>query len=58
MEFHLTITLGNEAMKSSEDVARALENAAVSLRYGYRWRNIRDGNGATVGKFEFTGEAS
>lgn len=54
MKFTLTITMGNDAMLKREDVARALETVVVSIRDGYRHRNIRDDNGATVGKFEFT----
>lgn len=58
MEFILKIEMGNDAMQEHEDVARALETVVVSIRDGYRHRNIRDDNGGTVGHFEFTEEES
>lgn len=51
--FTLTITLGNEAMQTPEDVAWALRKAIEQLEAGETRRNIRDSNGNTVGMWEF-----
>ena len=65
-KFILKINLGNEAMQTPYDVAKALERAAYTLKIdGYftgmfpgtkdgSARNIRDNNGNTCGKYEVT----
>ena len=50
-EFKLQIDLGNDAMTSADDVARALERVARQLRAGKVRGNISDDNGNTVGAF-------
>ena len=58
--FSLEITLGNTAMQTREDVARALEAIAQRLRglppvhidHGY----VKDNNGNTVGSWQLTAE--
>jgi hypothetical protein len=52
----LNIRLGNEAMQTPEDVAGALRDAATLVElYGISsvLRHVSDGNGNTVGSFEF-----
>jgi hypothetical protein len=53
MKFTLTIELGNEAMQSHEDIARALEDVIERLRLATHVENgsIRDDNGNTVGRW-------
>lgn len=57
MKFTLEIELGNEAMQTLADVAKALDNtqhiadADESLTVGQS-RGIRDINGNTVGKWQ------
>jgi len=65
-KFILEIDLGNEAMQTPYDVAKALERAAYTLKIdGYftgrfpgtkdgSARNIRDINGNVVGKYGVT----
>jgi len=48
-QFTLVITLGNDAMLTLDDVARALEDAARGLRDGNGYHAIRDRNGNVVG---------
>lgn len=50
-EFTLSITLGNAAMQTGHDIARALEQAAEKLRDGHLSSNVRDENGNTVGSW-------
>jgi len=50
--FRLEITLGNAAMESNDDVARALKKLAVSVTNGGEGK-IRDTNGNTVGEWGF-----
>lgn len=53
--FHLEIALGNDSMKSADDVASALETVAANLRRDARLRGSTDGgiiwdaNGNRVG---------
>ena len=47
--FVLSITMGNEGMRTLDDVARALEDAARALRDGDGYSSVRDRNGNTVG---------
>ena len=53
--FTLTIELGNDAMRSKRDVAKALEVVADRLRSQVAEGKIRDVNGNTVGSFAFEG---
>ena len=52
-KFTLTITLGNEAMQTNEDVAEALRVAASRIE-SRALPLIRDINGNNVGSWEFT----
>lgn len=50
--FELNITLGNDAMQSGPDVARALREVADRIEDGLEARGpIRDANGNTVGQY-------
>jgi len=49
--FVLKIALGNDAMKSLDDVADALEKVVTKLRKGVAGTTISDVNGNTVGMF-------
>jgi hypothetical protein len=54
--FTLTVTLGNEAMCTTEDVADLLVNAATRIRnagYAAIEGKLRDANGNTVGSWSF-----
>lgn len=58
MEFRLTITLGNDAMRTSQDVADALQQVRTKIS-GYpsyfesdTSGTIKDANGNTVGTWE------
>jgi hypothetical protein len=51
--FTLTITLGNDAMQTPEDVAAALETIAVQLRTGIDTKVILDANGNKIGTWTF-----
>jgi hypothetical protein len=51
-EFTLSITLGNDAMQTPQDVARALEYIVMRLHRGADMGNIKDINGNNVGSFE------
>ena len=55
-EFTLRITLGNEAMQTSEDVGEVLRAVANRLDYVLDRRSgeILDYNGNVVGEWEFT----
>lgn len=55
-EFTLRITLGNEVMQTSEDVADALRTVANLLSYGMDRQSgkILDYNGNVVGEWGFT----
>ena len=50
--FTLTIRLGNDAMKTPEDVGIALEYIAQRLCKGEEQGTILDDNGNKVGEFE------
>lgn len=50
-EFKLQIDLGNDAMTSADDVARALERIARQLRAGQARGVVRDVNGNVVGAY-------
>lgn len=51
--FTLKIEIGNDAMKTDEDIAGALEQLAANIRNdGLFDRHIRDINGNTVGYYE------
>jgi hypothetical protein len=56
MKFMLEIKLGNEAMQSPEQIARALDDIAENLIHkGFLAdRFIMDDNGNLVGKWEVT----
>lgn len=54
MKFTLTIELGNDAMKSPEDIADALRKAASHIQAGYGNGSVRDLNGNTVGSYDIT----
>lgn len=54
--FTVTIRLGNDAMQTQEDVARALRTVAAKLDTGETEGKIRDDNGNTVGEFKFNAE--
>ena len=49
--FTLSIELGNEAMQTGEDAARALREVATGLDQGYDKGRIVDDNGNAVGKW-------
>jgi hypothetical protein len=51
-KFTLTITMGNDAMRSRADVIGALGAAVQNIRHDYEGR-IRDDNGNTVGEWHF-----
>jgi hypothetical protein len=53
-EFHFTITLGNDAMQTTEEVVDALKWCAKRITGGKDYGDILDINGNTVGYFEFT----
>lgn len=54
--FTLEIELGNDAMRSDEDIARALKGVAEKVEYdgiiSKLPKRIRDINGNTVGHYE------
>ncbi|HET6329215.1 MAG TPA: hypothetical protein VFF76_00370 [Holophagaceae bacterium] len=50
--FKLSITLGNDAMQTSDDIATALERVAEHMRNGSDGGAIHDENGNAVGHFE------
>lgn len=52
--FTLTITLGNDAMQTGEDVARALHSAAYHIEQHDSGRAIYDDNGNRVGSFGYS----
>ena len=58
MKFKMEVSLGNEAMKTAEQVAMALEATAKRLRmYSVDKKvqlSIRDGNGNRVGSWELS----
>ena len=55
MKFTLEIELGNDAMRTANDVANALDRIADEVLFvGLTGRAIRDTNGNTVGKWEVT----
>jgi hypothetical protein len=51
--FTLTITLGNAAMKSRNDVARALRKVAKKIEDGRTEGSVQDDNGNTCGPWAF-----
>lgn len=53
--FTLTITLGNDAMQTREDISGALRNVAAMLEWDVTTGGpIRDANGNTVGEWKVT----
>jgi hypothetical protein len=54
--FLVTITMGNEAMQTPEDVASALRTVANKLESGTLDGSVKDVNGNTVGQFSFSEE--
>lgn len=50
-EFTVRITLGNDAMRSPEDIARELRRVADRVEGGADGGVVRDANGNTVGEF-------
>jgi hypothetical protein len=55
MKFKLEISLGNDAMKSSEDIIGALKYVEAKLQRNSEGK-ILDLNGNSVGKWEFVEE--
>ena len=55
-QFTVTLDMGNAAMLTCDDVARALEDVIAKLRDERSNGIVRDGNGNTVGRFAFTSE--
>lgn len=55
-QFQLNIHLGNEAVQTGEDVARLLEQVALSVEQQDYGRLIVDANGNTVGHWAYMGE--
>jgi hypothetical protein len=53
-EFKVKITLGNAAMETAEDVARALRDVAEALEDGRTEGPIFDDNGNKVGTFKLS----
>lgn len=51
--FTFTLELGNAAMMTGDDVARALRIAAAEVDDGDTTGRVRDENGNTVGRWEF-----
>lgn len=52
-KFNLTIKLGNDAMSTKDDIARALRDLAGKLdRTDSDSGRVRDDNGNTVGSWE------
>lgn len=49
--FKLSIELGNAAMRTQEDIARALRKVADRIQGGTEEGGIMDDNGNRVGKF-------
>jgi hypothetical protein len=54
--FTFELTLGNDTMKTPNDVARALVRIARVVEMGVRSGGIADDNGNAVGRFRLTGE--
>jgi len=53
-QFKIWITIGNAAMQTGEDLARALRDVVERLECGQTDGRIRDENGNTVGMFEIS----
>ena len=54
-QFKLKITLGNDAMRTGEDIAHALQEVADRVeQHDDTAGRIFDANGNTVGKWEVT----
>ena len=53
--FKLSITMGNDAMQTPEDVAAALREVASKMEDGHDEGSIRDVNGNKVGTFRLNG---
>jgi hypothetical protein len=51
--FDVQVSLGNAAMDSHEDVARALREVADKVESGDYSGRVRDDNGNSVGAFSF-----
>lgn len=51
MKFTLEIELGNEAMQSRSDIARALRKVSAKLQAGRDGGQVMDLNGNSVGSF-------
>ena len=53
-EFKIKISMGNDAMQTSDDVVTALKQVIKKLESGRDGGNILDENGNNVGNFDFT----
>jgi len=51
-EFNLKLELGNEAMQTGSDVARALREVAAKLDRGADSGRVMDANGNSVGEWD------
>ncbi len=56
MQFTLQIELGNDVMRTREDVARALKETIARLQRGHENSKIRDLNGNVVGEWSYENE--
>lgn len=54
MSFTVNIDTGNAAMDTPDHVAQELRRIAAALDLGFTEGPILDGNGNTVGSFDFT----
>jgi len=54
MEFTLRIELGNDAMRSPDDIAAALRRVALKVQGGTGTGKVWDVNGNAVGAFDIT----
>ena len=55
-KFEIEIRGGNEAMRTTEDVAQALRQVAEKIAQGTLAGNVLDENGNTCGHFRFVKE--
>ena len=53
MQFTFQIELGNDAMRTREDVIRALRATIFRLEYGHERAKIVDPNGNVVGEWSY-----
>ena len=57
MRFQLTIDLGNDAMRTPDDIAGALRQVASTVQGGTGSGKVWDVNGNNVGTFDITDES-